>query len=602
MTGPTSGLDLAVIGNCRISALVDKQGAIVWCCLPQPDGDPVFCNLLSPKLGSGAGRFAFDMEEMVESEQSYLANTAILQTILRDKHGNVLRITDFAPRFRQFDRNFRPISLVRKIEPIAGQPRIRIRLRPTFEWGAVQPTMSLGSNHIRYISPSQTLRLTTDAPLTYITEDVPFLVDAPLHFIFGADESLTSALSTTVGSFLDATRDYWIDWTRALSVPFEWQEAVIRAGITLKLCSFEETGAIMAALTTSLPEFADSGRNWDYRFCWLRDAYFTVQALNQLCATRTMEHFIRYITNAVAFDPARRLRPMYAISHSMSLQEIEVPELAGYRGMGPVRRGNAAYLQEQHDTYGSVILAAAQVFFDRRMPRQGDMDLFHRLERLGEHARVAAYEPDASLWEFRGKSRVHTFSSAMCWAACDRLAKIAHALQLPDRAAYWRSHADAIRTTILERAWSETENSFVDAFDGGNIDASLLLLHEIGFVAAQDPRYIGTVEAVERHLKRGDHLLRYAVADDFGVPETAFTVCTFWYINALAAIGRRDEARAMFEHLLSCRNHVGLLSEDIDPKNGQLWGNFPQTYSLVGLVLCAQRLSKTWEEAFWRGS
>jgi GH15 family glucan-1,4-alpha-glucosidase len=384
-------------------------------------------------------------------------------------------------------------------------------------------------------------------------------------------------------------------------VPFEWQDAVIRAGITLKLCSFEETGAIMAALTTSLPEFAHSGRNWDYRFCWLRDAYFTVQALNQLCATRTMEHFIRYITNAAAFDPDRRLRPMYAIAHSMSLHEEEMPELAGYRGMGPVRRGNAAYLQIQNDSYGSVILAAAQIFFDNRMPK-GDMALFQRLERLGEHARELAFEPDASLWELRGSKRVHTFSSAMCWAACDRLAKIAVVLGEQGRARYWRQHADLIRKTILERAWNEAEQSFMDAFEDGHIDASLLLLHEIGFISVSDPRYIGTVNAVERHLKRGDHLLRYAVADDFGLPETAFTVCTFWFINALAAIGRRDEARTMFERLLACRNHVGLLSEDVDPKTNELWGNFPQTYSLVGLVLCAQRLSKSWEEAFWRGS
>jgi GH15 family glucan-1,4-alpha-glucosidase len=277
-------------------------------------------------------------------------------------------------------------------------------------------------------------------------------------------------------------------------------------------------------------------------------------------------------------------------------------ELAGYRGMGPVRTGNAAYLQVQNDSYGSVILAATQVFFDRRMPQRGDLALFQRLERLGEHARQAAFEPDASLWEYRGIERIHTLSSAMCWAACDRLGKIATLLGETERAETWRGYAHTIRETILARAWDAKENSFRDAFDEGHIDASLLLLHEIGFIAADDPRYVGTVAAAERHLKRGDHLLRYAVADDFGLPETAFTVCTFWFINALAATGRRDEARAMFERLLACRNHVGLLSEDIDPKTGELWGNFPQTYSLVGLVLCAQRLSKSWEEALWRGS
>jgi GH15 family glucan-1,4-alpha-glucosidase len=270
--------------------------------------------------------------------------------------------------------------------------------------------------------------------------------------------------------------------------------------------------------------------------------------------------------------------------------------------MGPVRKGNAAWIQIQNDSYGSVILAAAQLFFDQRLPRPGDKVLFNRLERLGEHAKQAAFEPDASLWEYRGRARIHTFSSAMCWAACDRLGKIAAHLGETERARYWKHAAKEIRTVILQRAWDANENSLVDAFDGGHIDASLLLLHDIGFLAADDPRYLGTVAAAERHLKRGDHLLRYAVPDDFGMPETAFTVCTFWYINALASIGRKEEARVMFERLLACRNSVGLLSEDIDPRTNELWGNFPQTYSLVGLILCAQRLSKSWEEAFWRGS
>ena len=597
-----SNLDLGIIGNCRISALIDSQGAIVWCCLPQPDADPVFCRLLSPRAGEQAGQYAIEIDNQTSSEQCYRENTAILVTILRDDAGNAVRITDFCPRFGNYERIHRPVTLMRKIEPLSGQPRLRVKLRPRFGYGAHEPTLSFGSNHIRYVSPDMTLRLTTDAPLTYIAEEVPFVLEGPLHFVLGVDESLTAPLAATVNEFLDRTTRYWTDWVRSLSVPFEWQEAVIRAAIGLKLCSFEETGAIMAAVTTSLPEFGGSGRNWDYRFCWLRDAYFTVQALNQLCATRTMEGFIRYITNASAFDPDHRRRPLYPISHATPLDEVEVPDLAGYRGMGPVRRGNAAWSQVQNDTYGSVILAAAQVFFDTRLPHQGDKALFNRLERLGEHAKVAAFEPDASLWEYRGRARIHTFSSAMCWAACDRLGKIAAHLGEKERSRYWRESAHEIRSTILQRAWDPAENSLVDAFDGGIIDASLLLLHDIGFLAADDPRYLGTVAAVERHLRRGDHLLRYAQPDDFGVPETAFTVCTFWFINALASIGRKEEARSMFERLLACRNHVGLLSEDIDPRTDELWVNFPQAYSLVGLVLCAQRLSKSWEEAFWRGS
>jgi GH15 family glucan-1,4-alpha-glucosidase len=269
--------------------------------------------------------------------------------------------------------------------------------------------------------------------------------------------------------------------------------------------------------------------------------------------------------------------------------------------MGPVRVGNLAEQQVQNDAYGSIILAAAQMFFDQRLPVPGDVALFQRLERLGERAALSALEPDAGPWEYRGRREVHTFSSVMCWVACDRLAKIADALGIADRAAYWRRTANDLRTTILDRAFDTAQNTFVSTLGGSDIDASLLLLQEIGFVSATDPRFLGTVAAVERVLRRGNHLLRYAAPDDFGVPHTSFTVCTLWYIDALVAIGRRDEARELFEHVLSCRNHVGLLSEDIDPATGELWGNFPQTYSLVGLIASAMRLSKTWEAAFWRG-
>jgi GH15 family glucan-1,4-alpha-glucosidase len=592
-------LDLAVIGNSIIGALVDRQARIVWACLPRLDGDPVFCSLMQPNNGE-RGFFDVLLDRPVAATQRYLGNTAILTTTLTDESGAAVEITDFMPRFKQYQRIFRPIQLVRRIVPASGNPRIRIRLRPLFGYGTVEPVATLGSNHVRYQSPAGAMRLTTDAPVNYITQEVPFFLDGPIHLILGPDEPFAAAIPDTAREFLEKTEDYWNEWVRYLSVPYEWQEAVIRAAITLKLCSFEETGAIVAALTTSIPEAPDSGRNWDYRFCWLRDAFFVVQALNRLGATRTMEEFIRYITN-VAADSDGILKPVYSIVPGNSIDEHVVGELAGYRGMGPVRVGNLAADQVQNDGYGNIVLAAAQMFFDRRLPRRGDVNLFHRLERLGERAALSAFEPDAGLWEFRGRSRVHTFSSVMCWAACDRLAKIATVLDLPGRATHWRQTADNIRRVLLERAWNEKLNSFVDSFEDGTVDASLLLLHETGFVAADDPRFLGTVAAVERQLRRKNHLLRYATPDDFGVPQVAFTVCTFWYIDALAAIGRKAEAREIFEELLACRNHVGLLSEDIDPATGELWGNFPQTYSMVGLIISAMRLSKSWEEAFWRG-
>ena len=362
------------------------------------------------------------------------------------------------------------------------------------------------------------------------------------------------------------------------------------------------SGGIVAAMTTSVPEAPNTSRNWDYRFCWLRDANFVVQALNRLGATKTMEDFIRYITNVAALDPGGILKPVYSIIPGAPMPERVAPGLAGYRGTGPVRIGNGAEHQTQNDSYGNVVLAATQMFFDKRLPTSGDLSLFERLVQIGRKAAELAFEPDSSLWEFRGRMRVHTYSAVMCWAACDRLARIADVLALPDRALHWRTEAGNIRTRVMQEAWCAEQNSFVESLGGKDVDASLLLLREIGFVAADDPRFLGTLDLIERQLRRGNHLLRYIAPDDFGAPTTAFTICTFWYIDALNAVGRREEARAIFEHLLGCRNHLGLLSEDIDPETGELWGNYPQTYSLVGLIVSAMRLSKSWEEAFWRGS
>lgn len=597
-----ANLDLAAIGNSILGALVDRRGRVVWSCFPRFDGDPVFCSLLAGASGDEIGLFDVELLNCAQDEQSYMRNTAVLQTTLTDTAGNALRLTDFMPRFKHYGRFFRPSMLIRRLEPIAGKPRIRIRVRPRFEYGALAPTITHGSNHIRFQSPRLALRLTTDAPLSYVLEEAAFILDGPLNLVLGPDETLDNSAAHIARDFQERTEDYWLEWVRYLSVPFEWQDAVIRAAITLKLCSYEETGAIIAAMTTSIPEAPNTQRNWDYRFCWLRDAYFVVHALNRLGATRTMEDFIRYIINVAALEPDAQLKPVYGVVPGTKLDEWTVASLPGYRGMGPVRVGNLAEIQVQNDSYGNVVLAAAQMFFDSRLPRPGNRALFEQLERLGAQAARLGLEPDAGLWEFRGRQQVHTHSAVMCWAACDRLAKIARLLGLSARAEYWRGEAQRLRRAILDGAWNEKRKSFVATFGGERLDASLLLLQEVGFLRPDDPRFATTVDAVAGELSRGGLLYRYATEDDFGWPETAFTVCTFWYVDALVALGRREEAREIFERLLAHRNRLGLLSEDIHPADGSLWGNFPQTYSMVGLIVSAMRLSKSWEEAFWRGS
>jgi GH15 family glucan-1,4-alpha-glucosidase len=473
-------------------------------------------------------------------------------------------------------------------------------MRPTSDYGKPLPQRSLGSNHIRYSRDGTVIRLTTDAPVSLIDGEAPFVLTRPLHLVFGPDEAFPGDLQTTCREFADRTRDYWMEWVRRLSISYDWQEAIIRAAITLKLSNFDETGGIIAAHTTSIPEAPGSGRTWDYRYCWLRDAYFVVQALNRIGATRTMEEFIGF-TISIASTPDHELQPLYSVVPTSNVEERTAPDLQGYRGDGPVRVGNAAVGQAQHDTYGSVILAATPLFFDRRLPRPGDADLFHLLETLGERAAKKALEPDAGIWEYRGRQRVHTHSAAMCWAGCQRLSAIATRLGFDDRANYWNSLAEPIHAALLKQAWNEKRGAFTAAFGSDDLDASVLLLPDLGVIDVDDPRFVSTVGAMERELVREKHVMRYASEDDFGLPVTAFLICRFWLIDALWSLGRRDAARDLFTDALSHRNRYGLLSEDVDPQTGELWGNFPQTYSMAGLILSAMRLSRSWEDRYWRG-
>jgi GH15 family glucan-1,4-alpha-glucosidase len=590
-------MNYGVIGNCQVAALIDEQARMVWACLPRPDGDPVFSALLQKEGGDAdKGVFAIDMIDLTRSEQTYLRNSAIIETRLYDAHGGALRILDFAPRFRSRGRVFRPMMFVRSVEPLAGRPTLRLRLRPTGGFGErCEPGIS-GSHHIRFAADGLHYRVTTDASLASLVENRPVVLEQPLHFIIGPDETLQESPAALAREFIGATLSYWQEWVRTLAVPADWQDAVIRAAITLKLCTYEDTGAVLAALTTSIPEAANSTRNWDYRYCWLRDSYFVVQTLNRLGATRTMEAYLHYIDHIIASSTADQLQPLYGITGDPRAEEKIATTLSGYRGMGPVRFGNLAAEQVQHDVYGSVILAATQLFFDERLVRSGDQTLLERLYRLGKRAVATFEQPDAGPWEFRGRLQRHTFSAAISWAGCDRLARIATRVGDLIAAREWRAHADRMRAEILAGAWNEELQSFTSAFGNRDLDATTLLLPELGLLPATDPRFLKTLERIEAELRVGDLMFRYKHADDFGKPENACTICAFWYVNALAASGRLDETRERFSRLLELRNPLELLSEDITPATGELWGNFPQTYSMVGVIGSALRLSRSWEE------
>ena len=592
----TANLDLAPVGNCSISALIDRGGRYVWACAPRVDGDPVFSALMDGS-DPGHGFWDIELDGQTSVDQSYIRNTPVLRTVLTAEDGAAVEIIDFAPRHPKHSRTYRPLAFGRILRPLHGAPRIRMRLRPSADWGARPAETTHGSNHIRYLCTDVTFRLTTDCPVTHILNERVFRLERPLAFFFGPDEGYDQDVGPGVAAALDRTVAYWQDWVRTLYLPLDWQEAVIRAAITLKLCAYEETGAIVAAMTTSVPEFPESGRNWDYRYCWIRDAYYVVRALNRLGAVDLLENYLEYLRNLVDASDGGHVQPVYGVGLEEDIDERITETVEGYRGMKPVRIGNQAREHLQHDVYGQIVLPLVQAFYDQRLLRPGTIEDFHALEKVGDRAFALHDQPDAGLWEFRTIARVHTYSSVMCWAACDRLAKAADHIGLSDRAEFWKDRAAIIHARIEKDAFVEDEGRFAASFGNRELDASLLQLTDLGFLDPSDPRQVRTFEAIERDLKKGPYLFRYVEADDFGEPETAFNFCTFWFIEALHLNGRDAEAREIFEEMLSRRTHAGLLSEDLSLSDKELWGNYPQTYSLVGIINCAVLLSRSWTDA-----
>ncbi|RYG29001.1 MAG: glycoside hydrolase family 15 protein, partial [Burkholderiales bacterium] len=391
-----SDLDLSPIGNCAVNALIDRQGTLVWACLPRPDGEPVLSALLGPRCAPAgeAGVWSITCVDPASSEQAYLRNTAVLRTVLRDQRGAALEIIDFAPRLRQHGRIHRPAAFFRIVRPITGAPRITMRFRPTADYGERLAAARVGSNHASYDCGGVAIRLTTNAPVSHIMQERTFRLETPLAFYLGPDEPYPGDITADADRMLAATCEDWREWVRTLSLPLDWQEAVIRAAIALKLCMFEETGAIIAAMTTSIPEAPDTQRNWDYRYCWIRDAYYVVRALNRLGAADMLENYLLYLRNLVDQSAGGDVQPVFGVGLESDLDERIAPGLSGYRGMGPVRVGNQAHKQRQNDVYGQIVLPLAQSFFDHRLLRMGTTEDFESLEQVGERAWHAFDKPD----------------------------------------------------------------------------------------------------------------------------------------------------------------------------------------------------------------
>lgn len=585
----TSGL--AIIGNCSYSALL-REGSVEWMCWPRPDSSFVFGPLLDRERG---GVFAVEGVGASDVRQEYLENTNVLRTVFDGPDG-AFELLDFAPRFVQFDRSFKPLMLVRIVRPLSGEPRARVRCTPTYDYGLVEARSWRASNHLEYRGLPAPVRLTTNVPLTYIEDERTFLVERDQHLVLTWGQPLEAGLEDTAERFLERTIDYWRRWVKATRTPRDYQREVIRSALVLKLHQFEDTGALLAATTTSLPEHPGSGRTWDYRYCWLRDAYFTLNALERLGHSEEMERFLQFLRN-LADERGGALQPAYRINGSPEAPERELEHLAGFRGERPVRIGNQAFEHRQNDVYGEMVLAVSRLFLDTRFVGEIPPATAARIVGLLlDQIDARLEEPDAGPWEFRGRTRLHGFSVLMHWAGAQRAVEVAAALGEERLAAKARGVARRAAGILATRCWSDEVGALTQVAGEPQLDASLLLAVHLGYLRPDDPRAASHVDAIRRALSiDGGLLRRYATPDDFGVPQAAFLVCTFWLVEALALLGRGDEARELFEQLLGLHNGLGLYAENVLPDSLAQSGNFPQTYSHVGLINAAFRVSRRWD-------
>lgn len=591
-----------LIGNCHSSALISTDGSVDWLCWPRPDSEPVFGRMLDPDGGHFSVDLALADSALRRSRQSYERNTNILVTELRsDKDDYGVRITDFFPRFEQMGRVYRPTMLVRKIESIGENARVRLGFRPVDGWTKTEAKAIRGNSHLRYDVRGEELRLTTNASLTSVTEGQDFVLQAPVYCAVTWGVGVEGDLVETCERFLLRTRAYWETWVKHCNIPPHYQHEVIRSALTLKLHCYEDTGAILAALTTSLPESPGRERNWDYRFCWLRDAFFVLTAFRNLGHFEEMEGFLKYFLD-IAFsmgEELKNLAPVYNLSHQLPLPERSIPNWSGYAASSPVRVNNQAAEHVQNDAYGEMILALAPIYFDERFASLRSKPLEKLLLELGKLCVRSLNEKDAGLWEIRGNWQIHSFTHLLCWAGLERLRKIAA-----------RHPTSALSGFDWEKAAEDARKILMTGVHGGVLmngphdathDASLALTGALGFPETEIARrtVLETARALEVRDGNGDEtgfFYRYRREDDFGKPDSAFVICSFWMIQALAQLGEKEQAERIMRQVLKVASPLGLISEHFDPVHGRQLGNFPQAYSHVGLINAAFAVSPPWDQ------
>ncbi|WP_316832045.1 glycoside hydrolase family 15 protein [Pedobacter aquatilis] len=575
-----------IIGNCAFLAHVNKNTDISWLCWPRFDSPFIFGSLLDRKKG---GEFSILPQGEYTTNQYYIENTNVLRTEITAEDGKY-RITDFAPRFRLYDRYFKPLMFIRKIEPLQGSPRITVKCEPVCNYGKGKMLSSRGSNHIDYLGCDENIRLSTNVSLTYILDEKAFVLNEAKYLIMTYGQNLEAPVVSTAENFLRDTIAYWRLWIKHSSIAGFYQPFVIRSALVLKIHQYEDTGAIIAASTTSLPESPGSTRNWDYRYCWLRDSHYVLTSLNHIGHFEEMEKYFNYLSDISRAEDTR-YQPLYGIAGEREITEHTLPHLEGYKGEQPIRVGNQAYEHIQNDIYGQVLISMLPLYTDHRFVFSERSDSVKWIEGVLSKIERTIDEEDAGIWEFRNIANVHCYSNLFQWAGAQAALKMAKTIgnqDFEDRAKVLIDKAAA----HIEACYDPVRKVYTNAVGSPHLDASTLQLIMMNYLDPASDKAKDHLIALEKELKTEDGLFyRYLHADDFGKPKTTFLICAFWYVEALACVGRTDEAIKEFENIIKYCNHLLLFSEDVDAKTGSQWGNFPQAYSHVGLMNAAYRIA-----------
>ena len=576
-----NNLNYGVIGNCRTAALISERGSIEWLCFPDFDSPSVFAALLDRTKG---GSFGFDVPDGYAVRQSYVPHTNILSTRFASDEGE-FEVLDYMPCYRSFEKeHYLPAELYRYIHFVKGRPRFRIRYDPAPNYAQGEVRIRRTAGFIESYSSAD------NKDRQYLYSSIPLQAVAGREEIrLEKDEFLLLSYNEKVIP-IDIEREkieycrtlvYWHNWTNRTRQYTCYNEVVERSMLVLKLLSYYN-GAMLAALTTSLPETEGEVRNWDYRFCWLRDASMSIETMFRVGHTGAARRFMKFIQSS--FMSRHDYQIMYGIRGERKLTEVILEHLDGYKGSKPVRIGNDAYHQKQNDSFGYLMDLVWQYY--RLMPGTLDEieDMWEMVKSILATVAEEWRNPDKGIWEIRGEEQHFVSSKVMCWVALDRGARIAAKLGKEEFAARWREEAEAIRRDVMEHGWKSEIQSFSQAYGNLALDSSLLLMEPYGFIAANDPHYRKTVEAVRKALFRKGLMYRYNSEDDFGVPSSAFTMCTFWLIRALFVTGQHNEAKTLFSQVLRYGNHLGLFSEHLDFDTKEQLGNFPQAYSHLAIV------------------